>query len=120
MNERNLAGFLDELTKIGAAPGLGAALGEAAGQLYQHGKGLAGSATQGAGHLWKAVRSGSEAAAKHLESTGSRLGRAGAAASRIAPYAGVAYVGDKALTSQPVQAIRSRLSGQPQTYQGGY
>jgi len=121
MQEATLAGFLDEMEKIGApVPELLPALGDTAKSLLHHGKGLLGGATAGAKHLWGAARKGSVAAAEHLEGTGTRLGRAGGAAMRLAPYAGAAYLGQQALNSQPVQSIRARLSGQPQMYQGGY
>lgn len=116
MDEATIAGFLDELTKIGGVPPLGPSLGAATKSLAHHGLGAVGTALQGTRHLWGALREGSQAAAHRLESTGGRLGRAAGAGLRLAPYAGVLYGGHKLLNSSPVQA----MTGQPTYYQGGY
>ena len=115
MIETTVAGFLDELEKIGE-PGLGAA----AKSLLSHGSSAVGTAARGAGHLWEATRKGSTAMAEHLEGTGSRLGRAAGGVARLAPYAGVAYGAGKVLNSGPVQSIKARLTGGGQSNQGGY
>lgn len=110
MDRQAMASFADELEKIAVAladrtlGSLGSGLGSA---LRNAGSGL----LSGTKSLWTGARKGSEAMAQHFESSGSRGGKLLATASRLAPYAGAVYLGDKVLNSTPVQAVRQRLSG---------
>jgi|WetSurMetagenome_2_1015567.scaffolds.fasta_scaffold477825_2 hypothetical protein len=110
MDQQVLASFRDELEKISTALA-DRTLGSVAGGLGDVVRGLGGNVVRGAKSLWTGARKGSEAMAQHFEAGGHPVGRLAATTSRLAPYAGAIYLGDKAFNSTPVQSVKQTLLG---------